>query len=147
MNLDNQRALARMLAGLRRDGRQQSGLMNAIVPPDKETAYRVAQLVADESGWAIAGWKIAAVKPDIAGQKVVLRRNGEPVHHGTARDALDDPMVPLTWLANELSRSVIGLHAGQTISTGTLTGMLKPRAGDTFVADFGPFGDVTVTYA
>ncbi len=94
-------------------------------------------------GLKIPDWR----SRDIAGQKVVLRRNGEPVRHGTARDALDDPMVPLTWLANELSRTGIGLHAGQTISTGTLTGMLKPRAGDTFVADFGQFGDVTVTYA
>ena len=53
-------------------------------------------------------------------------------------------MVPLTWLANELSRAGIGLDAGQMISTGTLTGMLAPKAGETYVADFGPFGSVTV---
>jgi 2-keto-4-pentenoate hydratase len=56
-------------------------------------------------------------------------------------------MVPVTWLANELSRTGIGLKAGQTISTGTLTGMLRPKAGKTYVADFGPFGSVTATYA
>jgi 2-keto-4-pentenoate hydratase len=53
-------------------------------------------------------------------------------------------MVPLTWLANELSRTGIGLKAGQMISTGTLTGMLAPKAGETYVSDFGPFGSVTV---
>lgn len=84
---------------------------------------------------------------DIAGRQVVLLRNGEPVREGSAGAALDDPLVPLTWLANELSRTGIGLTAGQTISTGTLTGMLRPRAGDHFVADFGPFGQVSVTYA
>jgi len=36
--------------------------------------------------------------------------------------------MPLAWLANELSRTGIGLKAGQTISTGTLTGMLRPKA-------------------
>jgi 2-keto-4-pentenoate hydratase len=53
----------------------------------------------------------------------------------------------VTWLANELSRAGIGLKAGQMISTGTLTGMLRPKADETFVADFGPFGNVTVKYA
>jgi 2-keto-4-pentenoate hydratase len=56
-------------------------------------------------------------------------------------------MVPLTWLANELSRTGIGMKVGQTVSTGTLTGMLRPKPGETYVADFGPFGSVTATYA
>lgn len=49
-------------------------------------------------------------------------------------------------LANELSRTGIGLKAGQTVSTGTLTGMLRPKPGETYVADFGPFGSVTASY-
>ena len=55
-------------------------------------------------------------------------------------------MVPLTWLANELSRTGIGLKAGQMISTGTLTGMLAPKTGETYVADFGAFGSVTISF-
>ena len=259
MQASHQRELAALLATLRREGRQQSGLDPRLVPPDKETAYRVAQMVAEELGWSVAGWKIAAAKEemqkalrtnspiygrvfapmvkaspvtvahatlcspipeveyqarigadlpprakpytvaevtrgggvaasrasslpnaasftmqafpplpailadgagastivygpadrglaarDIAGQEVVLSCNGKPRRNGTAAAALDHPMVPLTWLANELSRTGIGLEAGQMISTGTLTGMLAPRAGETYVADFGPFGSVTV---
>ena len=256
-----ERRLARLLAELRREGRQQSGLDAALVPPDRDSAYRVAGLVAEELGWPVAGWKIAAAKAemqrqlrtdapiygrvfapnvrpspvtveharqcspipeveyqalmgvdlpprpksytidevtdavaslhpgielaecrfvhdpqfpplaavladgagggticfgpaiddwrhrDIAGQPVVLKCNGVARRHGTAAEALDHPMVPLTWLANELSRTGVGLQAGQVVSTGTLTGMLRPRAGETFVADFGPFGQVTATYA
>jgi 2-keto-4-pentenoate hydratase len=55
-------------------------------------------------------------------------------------------MVPLTWLANELSRSGIGMKAGQMISTGTLTGMVAPKPNHTYLADFGPFGEVSATY-
>ena len=33
------------------------------------------------------------------------------------------------------------------ISAGTLTGMLRPKAGETYVANFGPFGSVTATFA
>src|SRR5215510_12414793 len=62
----------------------------------------------------------------IAGQQVVLLCNGKPRRTGSAASAIDNPMVPLTWLANELSRTNIGLQAGQMISTGTLTGMLAP---------------------
>ena len=75
---------------------------------------------------------------------MTLACNGTVRRTGTAAAALDHPLVPLTWLANELSRTGIGLKAGQMVSTGTLTGMLAPKPGETFVADFGPFGSVTV---
>lgn len=94
-------------------------------------------------GPAIESWR----ERDIADQEVVLLCNGTPRRTGTAAAAIDHPLVPLTWLANELSRTGIGLKAGQVVSTGTLTGMLRPRAGETFVADFGPFGRVTAAYA
>jgi len=93
-------------------------------------------------GDAIADWKLR----DIAGQEVTLSCNGILRRKGTAAEALDHPLVPVTWLANELSRTGIGMKAGQLISTGTLTGMLRPRPGETYVADFGPFGTVEATY-
>lgn len=260
MDHPTQRELARLLASLRREGRQQSGLDSRLVPADKATAYRVAAVVADELGWAVAGWKIAAMKEelqkvlrtdspiygrvfaplvklspvrvihatlaspipeveyqarlgvdlpprskpytieevsdavaslhpglelaecrfihdhafpslpailadgagsgtiiygpaiddwrrrDIAGQQVTLSCNGKQRRTGSAAVALDHPMAPLVWLANELSRTGVGLKAGQMISTGTLTGMLAPKAGETYVADFGPFGSVALNF-
>ena len=260
MDLSAQRELAALLATLRRDGRQQSGLDARLVPPDQATAYRVAARVAEQLGWAVGGWKIAAmkaemqkalrtdqpiygrvfapfVKPspvtvvharlaspipeveyqaklgadlpprgkpytreevadavaslhpglelaecrfihdqafpplpailavgagsgtivygpaiddwrtrDIAGQESTLSADGKVRRKGTAAAALDHPLVPLTWLANELSRTGIGLRAGQMISTGTLTGMLAPKPGEDYVADFGPFGSVHVSF-
>ena len=255
MDMTAQRELARLLASLRRDGRQQSGLDPRLVPPDAATAYRIAAMVAEELGWTVGGWKIAAMKEemqkalrtdspiygrvffleptpvsvihadlaspspeveyqaklgrdlpprdkpytveevtdavaslhpglelaecrfmhdaafpplpailadgagsgtivygpaiadwktrDIAGQEATLSSNGRLRRKGTAAAALDHPMVPLAWLANELSRTGIGLKAGQMVSTGTLTGMLSPKPGETYVADFGPFGRVT----
>ena len=93
-------------------------------------------------GAPIDDWRSRA----IAGQQVVLLCNGKPRRTGSAASAIDNPMVPLTWLANELSRTSIGLQAGQMISTGTLTGMLAPKPGETYVAEFGPFGSVTVSF-
>ena len=261
MDVSAQRELATLLAILRREGRQRSGLDARLVPPGKPTPYHVAALVAEELGWPVAGWKIAAMKQemqqalrtdspiygrvfapfvkasplavehaklcspipeveyqallgsdlpprskayaieevseavaslhpglelaecrfihdqafppltailadgagsgtilygpaiedwrtrDIAGQEVTLACNGEPRRSGSARAAIEHPLVPLTWLANELSHTGVGLRAGQMVSTGTLTGMLAPKPGDTYVADFGPLGSVTLTTA
>ena len=77
---------------------------------------------------------------------MTLSCNGTVRRTGTAAAALDHPLVPLTWLANELSRTGVGMKAGQMVSTGTLTGMLAPKPGETYVADFGPFGGVTVAF-
>ena len=257
MDMTAQRELARLLATLRREHRGQSGLASHLVPPDKAAAYRIAGMVAEELGWPVLGWKIAAMKQemqqalrtdspiygrvyfvtetpytavhaslaspipeveyqaklgsdlpprekpytveevtdavaslhpglelaecrfihdasfpplpailadgagsgtivygpaiadwrnrDIAGQEATLSSGGRVRRKGTAAAALDHPMVPLTWLANELSRTGVGMKEGQMVSTGTLTGMLAPKPSETFLADFGPFGSVTVS--
>lgn len=257
MDMTAQRELASLLASLRREQRSQSGLAPHLVPADKATAYKIAGMVAEELGWPVLGWKIAAMKDemqqalrtdspiygrvhfvtetpytvvharlaspipeveyqaklgrdlpprerpyseeevtdavaslhpglelaecrfvhdasfpplpailadgagsgtiihgpaiedwrnrDIAGQEATLSSDGRVRRRGTAAAALDHPMVPLTWLANELSRTGVGMKEGQMVSTGTLTGMLAPRAGETYVAEFGPFGSVTVS--
>ena len=258
MDSATQRELARLLASLRRNCRQQSGLDARLVPPDPATAYRVAGLVAEELGWPVLGWKIAAFKAemqqalrtdspiygrtyfvtetpitvvhaklaspipevefqarlgadlpprakpysveevteavaslhpglelaecrfihdaafpplpailadgagsgtivygpaiadwksrDIASQEATLSSNGRLRRKGTAGAALDHPMAPLAWLANELSRTGVGMKAGEMVSTGTLTGMLAPKPGETYVADFGSFGSVSVSF-
>ena len=94
-------------------------------------------------GASIPDWRTR----DIAGQEVTLSCNGTLRRKGSAAEALvDHPLVSLTWLANELSRTGIGLKARQFVSTGTMTGMLRPKPGETYVADFGPFGKVEATY-
>src|SRR3954466_10370126 len=76
MDTGTQRELARLLATLRKEGRQQSGLDGRLLPPDKETAYRVARMVEEELGWEVAGWKIAAMKADL--QKAL--RTDSPIY-------------------------------------------------------------------
>ena len=260
MEIKYQRELAVLLAELRRDNLQQSGLDESLVPPTKADAYRVALLVEQELDWEVKGWKIAATntemqkalrtdtpiygrvytqfikqspfsvnfddlrspipeaeyqaflgkdlpprieaykisevadavsslhpglelaecrfkydtkfppleavlsdgagsgilvygspiedwkKADIANNEVALICNGNLRRKGTALTALEHPLIPLTWLANELSKTGIGLKRGQIISTGTLTGMLIPKKGETYIADFGVLGTVSGTY-
>ena len=48
MDTDARRDLARLLATLRRESRQQSGLEPRLIPADKDTAYRIARMVEEE---------------------------------------------------------------------------------------------------
>jgi 2-keto-4-pentenoate hydratase len=93
-------------------------------------------------GSAIADW----AERNIAEQEVTLYRDGEQCRSGNAKVAIGHPILSLTWLANELSRTGVGLRSGQLISTGTMTGMLRPKQGQSFLADFGPFGEVAVKF-
>lgn len=93
-------------------------------------------------GPPIPDWR----RRDVADQDVVLWIDGTERRRGRPRDAIGDPVEPLTWLANELSRTGLGLFAGDIVSTGTLTGMVRARAGEAHVADFGPFGEVRVAF-
>ena len=79
MDTTMQRQLARLLAQLRRDGRAQSGLDPHLVPPDNATAYCVAGMVAEELGWPVPGWKIAAAKEEM--QKAL--RTDSPIYGRT----------------------------------------------------------------
>lgn len=76
----------------------------------------------------------------------MLQVNDAERRRGAAGTFIDHPLVPLTWLANELSRTGIGMKAGEMISTGTLTGMLVAKAGEEHVASYGPFGKVRVRF-
>jgi 2-keto-4-pentenoate hydratase len=109
----------------------------------------LAALLADGggSGWLVYGPPIENWRSrDIAGQEVALRIEGVETRRGTAGAALDHPLVPLTWLANELSRSGFGMKAQQMIATGTLSGMHVVNTTQETIADFGPFGRVHMTF-
>src|SRR6266481_3790068 len=57
--------LVNLLAKLRREGRQQSGLEERLVPADNAAAYSMAFLVAQALGWKIGGWKVGATKAEM----------------------------------------------------------------------------------
>jgi 2-keto-4-pentenoate hydratase len=59
---------------------------------------------------------------------------------------MGDPLTPLLWLAEELRRWGQGLVAGETISTGSTTGMLPVRAGQVARAIFGNAAEVSLAF-
>lgn len=71
--------------------------------------------------------------------------DGKCRRQGHVGNAIGGPLAPVTWLVNELSRLRVGLHAGELVSTGTLTGMFLAQEGQELMGDFSSFGEVRVT--
>jgi 2-keto-4-pentenoate hydratase len=82
---------------------------------------------------------------DLVAERPVIRLRGESfIGHG--KNVLGDPLLALTWLANELRQLGITLRAGQIVTTGTCHPPLPIQAGDVMEADFGVLGKVSVRF-
>jgi 2-keto-4-pentenoate hydratase len=65
---------------------------------------------------------------------------------GHGKNVLGDPLIALTWLANELRRLGVTLRAGEVVTTGTCHPPLPIQSGDFFEADFGVLGKVSIRF-
>lgn len=108
-----------------------------------------AQIVADDAfaSWFVLGPTVKAwAELDLPNQRVRVSRNGEPAAEGIGANALGDPRLALTWLANDRAKRGSGLKAGDVVTTGTCIKPLEIEAGDAIVAEFTGLGRVGVTF-
>ena len=78
-------------------------------------------------------------------QGVTLSVNGSvAVQHAAWGNPAGDPLRLLVWLANESTRSLGGLRAGQWVTTGSCTGTIMVAPGAVVVADFPGLGRAEV---
>ena len=84
---------------------------------------------------------------DLAQHALTARRNGAFVAEGRGANALGDPRVALTWIANELTQYGEHLRAGDVVTTGTCVVPFALAPGDRIEVDFGDFGKVEVAIA
>lgn len=95
---------------------------NAALPP-------LPAILADgsASGRYIFGDAIPSWHNGLASVDVILETDGVTRRLGTGAEVMGDPLHPLLWLTEELRRWGEGLSAGETISTGSTTGMVPGR--------------------
>jgi len=97
--------------------------------------------------WFILGREVPNWRAiDLPNHPVLGRKNGNIVSEGKGANALGDPRLALTWLANHLARRNTPLEAGHVITTGTCLKPVDIGAGDSVVADFGALGTVSVGF-
>lgn len=108
-----------------------------------------AQIVADDAfaSWFLLGQQVPDWRRlDLAAQRVRAVNNGVVAAEGTGANALGDPRLALTWLANHLVQRGIGLKAGDIITTGTCITPPAIAPGDRVIAEFVGLGQVTVAF-
>lgn len=78
--------------------------------------------------------------------EMTMTRNGDVVSTGNGAACLGDPLLALAWLARTARDFGEPLRAGQVILSGALGPMIAAEPGDTFEAQIGALGSVSVTF-
>jgi 2-keto-4-pentenoate hydratase len=108
-----------------------------------------AQIAADDAfaAWFLLGPQVPDWRSlDLPAQRVRAVNNGAVVAEGAGANALGDPRLALTWLANHLSQRGIGLQAGDLVTTGTCITPPAIAPGDRLVAEFAGLGRLAVAF-
>jgi 2-keto-4-pentenoate hydratase len=98
-------------------------------------------------GWWLRGEPVTDWSGyDLAASAVSVTRDGELATTGSGAAVLGHPLNVMAWLADELPRFGLRLCRGDVVTTGVATDVFEAGAGESCVADFGPFGTVTVAF-
>jgi 2-oxo-hept-3-ene-1,7-dioate hydratase len=76
----------------------------------------------------------------------LLYKNGVIEESGLGAAVLNHPGQGVAWLANKLAPYDEGLAAGEIVLGGSFTRPVACAAGDTFHADYGPLGSISVRF-
>jgi 2-oxo-hept-3-ene-1,7-dioate hydratase len=76
----------------------------------------------------------------------VLHQNDGIEESGVAAAVLGHPATGVAWLARKLAKHGIGLEAGQIVLGGSFTAPVAIARGDRFCADYGPLGQIAVSF-
>jgi len=130
--------------------------IDALIPAIEIVDYRfeswtvgALRIAADNAihGWWLRGEPMTNWRDhDLAASEVSVTLDGELVTTGSGAAVLGHPLNVMAWLADELPRFGLQLCRGDVVTTGVATDVFEAGAGDSCVADFGPFGTVSVAF-
>lgn len=119
------------------------------VDPETKKARSIVDTISDNAANAgiVTGGR--AVRPDQIDMRwmgAIVSRNGEVEETGLGAGVLNQPARAIAWLANRLAQYGGGIEAGQVVLAGSFIRPIEARHGDTIVADFGPYGTVSLFF-
>ncbi len=76
----------------------------------------------------------------------IVTRNEMVEETGLGAGVLNDPVEGIVWLARRLAGYGDAIKAGQIVLSGSFIRPVEAPSGSRFHADFGPFGDVSVSF-
>ncbi len=76
----------------------------------------------------------------------IVSRNGEVEETGLGAGVLNDPVAGIIWLVRRLAQYGQRIDAGQIVLSGSFIRPIECPPGSEIRADFGPFGEVDITF-
>ena len=118
---------------------------------DRETRAmrKVFDTISDfaaNAGIVLGGRPMKADAVDWRWAGALLYKNGVIEESGLGAAVLNHPANGVAWLANKLAAHDERLEAGETVLGGSFTRPVACAAGDTFHADYGPLGSISVHF-
>ncbi len=118
---------------------------------DRETRAprQVLDTIADNAanaGIVLGGRPMRPDAVDWRWAGALLLRNGVIEESGLGAAVLNHPGNGVAWLANKLAAHGESLAAGETVLGGSFTRPVACAAGDTFHADYGPLGSISLRF-
>ena len=83
---------------------------------------------------------------DLALEGLVYELSGTVAATNTAAEVMGSPVNSLAWIANHLGARGLGLRAGDIVMTGSISTLLRPKAGDTVRASYTRLGSVSARF-
>ena len=110
---------------------------------------RATDLVADgvHANAIVLGSPLTPIRMlDLSLEGVVYEHNGQIVATNTAAEVMGNPLNSLAWLANHLGSRGLSLKPGDVVMSGSISKLLRPKAGDTIRAKFTRLGSVSAKF-
>ena len=119
------------------------------VDPKTKATRKIFDTIADNAanaGIVLGGRPIRPLEADLRWIGALCFKNGQLEETGLAAGVLNHPANGIAWLANRLAPHDEHLKAGEVVLAGSFTRPVDIRRGDTFHADYGPFGSVSCQF-
>jgi len=117
--------------------------------PETNASRKVFDTISDNAanaGIVMGGRPMRPDAIDLRWVGAMLHRNGVIEETGLAAGVLGQPAMGVAWLANKLAPYGERLEAGQIMLAGSFTQPVLANRGDTFHADFGQMGSISVRF-
>ncbi len=119
------------------------------IDPETHKPRTVRDTIADnaaDAGIILGGRPMAPSDVDWRWAGAILSRNAVVEETGLGAGVMNHPANGIAWLARTLTTLGIPLVAGHIVLAGSFTRAVIARPGDTFHADYGPLGTVSVHF-
>lgn len=120
------------------------------IDPETKISRKVFDTISDNAanaGVVLGGRPFKPMDLDMRWVSAIMYRNGVIEDTGVAAAVLNHPANGPAWLARKLHSYGVGLEPGQVILGGSFTSPIAARPGDTFNVDYGPVGNISISFA